>query len=66
MMQIALWGSTPAPWYVGYEFVRQMSVGFAVTFGPRRAPAPHTQGNVQLEQSEQASEETVSEFEMSL
>jgi len=24
----------PSPWYVGYEFWRQLCVTFAVTFGP--------------------------------
>lgn len=34
-----MWGPVPLPWYVLYEFVRQMSIGFMVTCGPRRTPA---------------------------
>jgi hypothetical protein len=36
MMRIDRWGSVPSPWYVFYEFVRQMSAGFAITLGPHR------------------------------
>ena len=39
-MKIALWGSTPLPWYVCWEFVRQTWAGFIATFGPYRPHAP--------------------------
>ena len=32
--------SKPLLSYVMYEFCRQTWIGFAMTFGPRRAPAP--------------------------
>ncbi len=33
-------GSKPSLSYVMYEFFRQTWIGFAMTFGPRRVPAP--------------------------
>jgi hypothetical protein len=33
-------GSIPPPWYVFYEFGRQICIGCAVAFGPRRAQSP--------------------------
>jgi hypothetical protein len=60
-MRIAMWGSTPLPWYVFYEFIRQICIGCVVTFGPSRAPAASTWDC--LLACEQPSRTTVPEFE---
>jgi hypothetical protein len=41
-MKTDMWGYIPLPWYVCYEFVRQICAGFVVAFGgPLRAAAAH-------------------------
>jgi hypothetical protein len=59
-MRIAMWDSTPLPWYVLYEFIRQICIGFVVTFGPNRAPATSTWERLRVRR--EPSKTTVSEF----
>lgn len=55
-----MWGSFASPWYVHYEFVRQISCAFVVTFGPRRAPGTRRWESLRIQQYEQHAAETVS------
>jgi hypothetical protein len=59
-MRIVRRSHVPSPWYVFYEFVRQICVGFAITFGPSRTLVGGTRKGVSVRRSEGPSEKTIS------